>query len=426
MSVLPLPPCPLLPPLPGGSYAEELVRRRELPVPPLPKRCGALARSEDNLSGLVRPALETLLARTSSWTGLGDTFTMAIRVKRTNSNVGRSLEDTSDTEDEDHVEHTKQAIFKIVSDEQIDYQIADDNSDNADAVSTEESFPLVISENNEKAGRGKAEGHHKRREKISLFRSAIGRLSLRTGKKKQKKNNGENIPNKIEENPKKPETVFEDKDNKEIFTGDYRTQGRSNEEIIDEQMKTSSQKGAPSSTTSSQSRPISELDAALRRFNVATVSSRNYLSMSRPDISTSIIKSTPESRPGRPLMNDCPPTLSSCWRQRPPPANHYLDSQWKKLSASILDMNHARRGQVRDEACAVEADVSLTFSNKCLGMGDVSAEKVEAARMTKAQSMLVLDIAGLENKVEVRNISNKPSDTNSNWVSLTLYPSFLA
>ena len=92
----------------------------------------------------------------------------------------------------------------------------------------------------------------------------------------------------------------------------------------------------------------------------------------------------------------------------------------------MLDMNHARRGQVQDEACDVEADVSLTSSDKSLGMGDVSAEKVEAARMTKAQSMLVLDKAGLENKVEVRNILNKPSDTISNRVSLTLYPSILA
>jgi len=34
-----------------GSYKEELARRRELPVPPLPKRSGVLARSEDNLAG---------------------------------------------------------------------------------------------------------------------------------------------------------------------------------------------------------------------------------------------------------------------------------------------------------------------------------------------------------------------------------------
>ena len=92
----------------------------------------------------------------------------------------------------------------------------------------------------------------------------------------------------------------------------------------------------------------------------------------------------------------------------------------------MLDMNHDMQSQVQDEACDVEADVSLTSSNKSLGMGDVSAEKVEAVRMIKAQSMLMLDKTGLENKVEVRNIPNKPPDTISDWVDLTLYPSILA
>ena len=35
-----------------GSYADELNRRRELPVPPLPRMVGALARSENNISAI--------------------------------------------------------------------------------------------------------------------------------------------------------------------------------------------------------------------------------------------------------------------------------------------------------------------------------------------------------------------------------------
>jgi hypothetical protein len=38
----------------GGSFAEELTRWRDLPVPPLPRRSGALAKSEDNLTGKER------------------------------------------------------------------------------------------------------------------------------------------------------------------------------------------------------------------------------------------------------------------------------------------------------------------------------------------------------------------------------------
>jgi len=37
-----------------GSYKEELARKRELPVPPEPRRTGILARSDDNLAGEQR------------------------------------------------------------------------------------------------------------------------------------------------------------------------------------------------------------------------------------------------------------------------------------------------------------------------------------------------------------------------------------
>merc|ERR1719490_186958 len=36
-----------------GSYKEELARKRQLPVPPMPRKGGVIARSEDNVSGLT-------------------------------------------------------------------------------------------------------------------------------------------------------------------------------------------------------------------------------------------------------------------------------------------------------------------------------------------------------------------------------------
>ena len=66
MSVLPLVFPASLSCLPGGSYAEELARRRELPVPPMPRRGGVLAKSENNLT--VLPSCSPLLPRHSSLT----------------------------------------------------------------------------------------------------------------------------------------------------------------------------------------------------------------------------------------------------------------------------------------------------------------------------------------------------------------------
>ena len=43
-----------------GSYADELNRRRELPVPPLPRMVGALARSENNISAIKNDSDEEI------------------------------------------------------------------------------------------------------------------------------------------------------------------------------------------------------------------------------------------------------------------------------------------------------------------------------------------------------------------------------
>merc|ERR1712142_18367 len=92
----------------------------------------------------------------------------------------------------------------------------------------------------------------------------------------------------------------------------------------------------PSSATTAQSRPVSQLDAALKQFRLSTAASRENLRSSRVDLEKmedtvrSIVGSRPSSRAGTPTPDS--------WRSRAPPENRQLSEQWAKLSASLTDL----------------------------------------------------------------------------------------
>jgi len=88
----------------------------------------------------------------------------------------------------------------------------------------------------------------------------------------------------------------------------------------------------PSSATSTQSRPVSQLDAALKQFKVSTAASRENLRSSRVDISPveEKVKTLVTSRPSTPTP--------AGWRSRAPPENTNLADQWAKLSSSMTDL----------------------------------------------------------------------------------------
>merc|ERR1719378_1412990 len=92
----------------------------------------------------------------------------------------------------------------------------------------------------------------------------------------------------------------------------------------------------PPSATSTQSRPVSQLDAALKQFKLSTAASRENLRSSRVDLEKmedtvrSIVGSRPSSRAGTPTPDS--------WRSRAPPENRQLSEQWAKLSASLTDL----------------------------------------------------------------------------------------
>merc|ERR1712128_383343 len=84
----------------------------------------------------------------------------------------------------------------------------------------------------------------------------------------------------------------------------------------------------PSSATTAQSRPVSQLDSALKQFKLSTAASRENLRSSRVDISQveEQVKAMVTSRPSTPTP--------AGWRSKAPAENTNLSAQWAKLSAS--------------------------------------------------------------------------------------------
>merc|ERR1712106_1041189 len=88
----------------------------------------------------------------------------------------------------------------------------------------------------------------------------------------------------------------------------------------------------PSSATTAQSRPVSQLDAALKQFKLSTAASRENLRGSSVDISQveEQVKAMVISRPSTPI--------SLGWRSRAPAENTNSSAQWAKLSSSMTDL----------------------------------------------------------------------------------------
>ena len=88
----------------------------------------------------------------------------------------------------------------------------------------------------------------------------------------------------------------------------------------------------PSTATTTHTRPVSQLDTALKQFKLSTAASRENLRSSRMDISQveDQVKTMVTSRPATPT--------TAGWRSRAPPENSNLADQWKKLSASMTDL----------------------------------------------------------------------------------------
>ena len=116
----------------------------------------------------------------------------------------------------------------------------------------------------------------------------------------------------------------------------------------------------PSSATTAHSRPLTDLDSALKQFRLSTAASRENLRTlgSSRDLSLvgKVARRPPLARPGQGVQGPARERGRSLSRQpsfkkEAPPARDGLEEQWKQLSSSMSCLN--RREEERAEVTAV-------------------------------------------------------------------------
>ena len=345
-------------------------------MPPMPRRGGVLAKSENNLT--IVASYSPLLPRHSSliWLTQGDREEIVsdTKVEETKEDIvavgDHGQDDIVDTRDQED----------DISDKANTSQIDDseNQTDNSDSNNNDEK----VSEEGKNVIKDISKIHKfKKVEKPSLIRSALERLSLRSKRRKDKNEKVKEVikmPKKDEETPKD-----------EIHNESDKDCPKENEQEVDvvsikakEPTPTSTiSTPAPTSSTYIQSRPITHLEAALKDFQMSTAKSRESLSLPISDKSSLLLRRT-EPRQGREVN-----TTTKCWRQKPPPVNNYLENTWRTLSNSMMDIH--RRGE--DNMDDKENDCKTISQDKEDKDDTVKNVVLETHKISKAKSMNVLD-----------------------------------
>jgi len=403
-----------------GSYQEELARKRELPVPPLPRRGSVLAASDDNIARTVRSPLPcSPLARPSSlsWLGEAEPDTM-LHTRITAGGAGRA--EGGRSQEEPGTAHPTQpepvsgvpagppklhsvcraggeredVVSKAADSKAADSQAAGRQATDSKAADSEAEQqqtadntpePNNNNNNNNKENFSKMSAF-KKREKVSLFQRTIDRLSFKSRRKREKaltetaekeeKNEKENradcgviIP-EIDEEPKRMREHVMEADS-------AKPEPASNPPPAP----------PPASARYTQSRPLNSLDAALKSFKQDAARSRENLSLSRPDLGL-----TPRARPGqaRPALArpaGAGPPSSAKWRQVAPAPNRYLDSEWAKLSASMVNLSSSRTSLAQPGSGLAWRETSLASSQASLNTKP-GLEQVPSSGLGSSQASL--------------------------------------
>ena len=258
----------------------------------------------------------------------------------------------------------------------------------------------------------------KKKEKTSLFQRTIDRLSFKSRKKREKdktftveiseaskgdlkksaKNDIEHNIQKLEESPK-------------ILARHLSAVHQSPPpSLLSAPVLAPIMTSSPTSAKYLQSRPINQLDQALKNFKRETAKSRENLSISRPDLTDaiSVFSSKPntpkvelrkfdrELRPGMSGLGSAPPrAASSRWRQAAPPSSSYVDTEWAKLSASMLSLDRAGGAGGAGSPGQGPRETNLNTSSMSLDTQDTSI-----ARMDRAVSVNVL--SSVDNKEDMK------------------------
>jgi len=172
----------------------------------------------------------------------------------------------------------------------------------------------------------------------------------------------------------------------------------------------------PTSARYLQSRPITQLDQALKSFKRDTAKSRENLSVSRPDLSEAISVFTSRSNtpraelksfdrtPRSTATSTAPPAAaSSRWRQVAPSSNKYVESEWAKLSASMMNLSGGRsRTDLTSTSESHWRETNLSSSNMSLDIRGLEADpdNNDRGRMDRAMSVNVL--SSVDHKDDIR------------------------
>jgi len=183
---------------------------------------------------------------------------------------------------------------------------------------------------------------NKKGEEENIIQKLLKRLSLRSKKKKKAEAPEKNTECEVED---KKEVDTNEDDTKSLSSVDEELSALCKDNTEDNQETSPSvpivsssrpplpsMRRPPSSATTAQSRPVSQLDAALKQFRLSTAASRENLRSSKVDISQveEQVKTMVTSRPSTPTP--------AGWRSRAPAENKNLTDQWAKLSSSMTDL----------------------------------------------------------------------------------------
>jgi len=344
-------------------------------VPPMPRRGGILAKSENNLT--IVASYSPLLPRHSSliWHTQGGEISSSPLVIESGGT---------------QVDDTKEDIIAVGDPSPDDIVCAGDQQDNKSdkenisQIDDSENQKVNSDSNNNDDEKDLEEGKNavqditkidkfKKVEKHSLIRSALERLSLRSKRKKDKNDKVKDVIKMPKKDEEKPKDYIHNESPK-----DCPQENKEEEDIASVKTKeatTTSTIGrtAPTSSTYVQSRPITHLEAALKDFQMSTAKSRESLSIPISEKSSLLLRKT-EPRQCKEVI-----TTTKCWRQKPPPVNNYLENTWRTLSSSMMDIH--KRGE---ETPWLETDLTKTSSHRNLVKDD------KEDRLTKTQSLHVL------------------------------------
>jgi len=237
----------------------------------------------------------------------------------------------------------------------------------------------------------------KKIEKESLFHRAFGRLSFNRSRSTREPvfNNGPKLERNIQNNASINNRISSDQ-KKTPKIKVLPKKGTTEFEMEKEELE-GSIKNEPIIHSSLTSNPNCSIEAALKKFQVSTAESRQALRVvGSANKSPLLFVTKTEAR-----QCNVADTVSKSWRQKPPPRNDYLETQWSVLSSSMLDIYRTKEDSVWMETDLAKSDLVISSSHRSLVTKIPGMKNKVEDKLTKAQSLQVLDVPGRNTESQI-------------------------